>query len=412
MTGLRPTRRRVLAALGSVGVGTGALAAVPPRRVSASLTTYRWVLSLHRRDPPHAPELADLDPVVREAVRDAVAGEYASADPPAAVRRLFDVRRETYVRVDGTYYRLDPTLPVYEVWLEPVDAATATGAVTLDELEQCVDPDPRGFRTPPLARADDPARTYRLDPRLRDCIERHRFVKLGDGDYFRYHVAVDDPGAPYGMTAARVSAATVAGIDDPVADGDDALPETRAALRAATGEPLRRQSVPDGVRALARNYDYVRLDGHFYELDLGNPGTAPVRVGVSVTDARTREFDPAWIDLSVTNTGGTTLSLRTGPPAPFGVLHGETKRGETLPLWSPAYEESRFVGTHAGRVTGVAAVGRSTTLAPGETETTRYAVRRNPGRLDAGVYHVRDGFGVAHADGTTPYPYDLRIRVA
>ncbi|MFB6124152.1 MAG: hypothetical protein ABEJ78_11925, partial [Haloferacaceae archaeon] len=260
MTGLRPTRRRVLAALGAAGVGAGALAAVPPRRISASLTTYRWVVSLHRRDPPAVPELTDLDPVVRRAVRDAVDGEYASADPPAAVRRLFSVHRETYVRVEDTYYRLDPTLPVYEVWLDPVDASVATGAVTLDELEQCADPDPRGFRTPPLERADDPSRTYHLDAKLRDCIDRHRYVELGDGDYYRYHVAVDDPGAPYTVTATQVSAATVAGIDAPVADGDDALPETRSVLRAATDGRLRRQSVPDGVRTLAANYEFVRLD--------------------------------------------------------------------------------------------------------------------------------------------------------
>ncbi|MFC6988529.1 hypothetical protein ACFQJD_07040 [Haloplanus sp. GCM10025708] len=411
MTGLRPTRRRVLAVLGACGVGAGGVAAVPPRRISASLTTYRWVLSLNRRDPPAVPELADLDPVVRRAVRDAVEGGYESAEPPTAVRRLFDVRRKTYVRVEGTYYRLDPTLPVYEVWLEPVDESTATGAVTLGELEQCADPDPRGFRTPPLERADDPARTYSLDPRLRDCIERHRFVRLGDGDYYRYHVDVDDPGSPYAITATEVSAATVAGIDAPVADGDDALPETRAALRAAADETLRRQSIPDGVRALAADFDYVSLGDRFYELDLGHPGAAPVRIDVAVTDARAREFDPAWLDLSVTNVGGETVTLQTGPPTPFGVLHGEADGGGDLPLWSPTYEESRFVGTHAGRVTGIAAAGVSTALTP-ETLTTRYAVRRNPGRLDAGVYRVSDGFGVRSDGEATPYPYDVRIRVA
>lgn len=412
MTELRLTRRRVLAALGGCGATAGTLAAVPPRRVSASIRTYRWVLSLRRRDPPNAPDVADLDPAAREAVRAAIDGRYESTDPPAPVRQLFSVHRETYVRDEGTFYRLDPSLPVSEIWLEPVDAAEATDALTLDELEHCVDPDPRGFRTPPLERADDPARTYHVDPRLRDCIERHPYVELGDGDTYRYHVAVDDPGAPYTITATRVSAATVAGIEGTVADGTDALPETREVLRAATEGTLRRQSVPDGVQALAAAYDHVRFGERFYELDLGHAGAAPLRIDVTVTDAESREFAPAWLALSVTNVGGETVELETGPPAPFGVLHGEATHGGDLPLWSPAYGESRHVGTQAGRVTGIAAVGLSTALEPGETRTTRYAVRRNPGRLDAGIYHVRDGFAVTSDRVETPYPYDLRIRVA
>jgi hypothetical protein len=171
------------------------------------------------------------------------------------------------------------------------------------------------------------------------------------------------------------------------------------------------------LRDLAAEYEYVRRDGRFYEVDLDHVGAAPIRVDVRATDAESREFDPAWLELSVTNTGNREVDVFTGPPAslaPFGILWATHVDGDgRILLWSQEYVEDRLIGTRAGRVTGVASAGVRVTLDPGETRLARYAIRRNPGRLDSGVYRGHDSFGVS-VDGENSkisYPYELDIRI-
>jgi hypothetical protein len=413
VTGLRLTRRRLLGSAAGVGAAVTGLWALPPRRVTATLSTPEWVLALRGRDVPDVPALADLSTDVRAPVRAAVEGGYESADPPDALKAFLDLDRETYVRVDGDYYRLDASLPVVEVWIEPVAASDAEDPVTLDEMERCMHPDPRGFRTPPLARADDPHRTYQLDPSVRSCIEKHPYLRFEDGDHFRYRTAVDDPGAPYTVTATRVSAATLANVEESVVDWADVPADAREVLAGATGRPVERESLPDSLRDVAAEYEFVRRENTFYEVDLDHPGEAPIRVDVRVTDAESREFDPARLELSVTNTGGRAVELLTGPPPPFGTLGGRRAGGdERLTLWTEEYVESRYVGTRAGRVTARLAVGLSVTLDPGETRRTRYQIRRDPGRLPAGTYRVDDGFGVRVGDGeSVTFPFTLALDV-
>lgn len=417
MTQLRPTRRRALASIGALGVGAGGLWAVQPRSVSVSLSTYEWVLSVVDRGPRSVPHVADLEPAARSAVQAALDGRYESTDPPAAVRRLFHVNSTTYVRTDGVYYRLDPTLPVYEVWLEPVSKAEAEDPITFDEFEQCTHPDPRGIVPPPRGRKDDPERLYFLSPRVRSCIQDHPYVELGDSNYYRYHIDVDDPGRPYTIEATHVSAKTVASIQGDVIEWIDVAPDARELLLPAERETLELQTIPEPLRDLAAEYEYVRRDGRFYEVDLDHAGAAPIRVEARVIDAESREFDPAWLELSVTNTGNREIELLTGPPAslaPFGILWGQhVDGGGRILLWSQAYVESSLIGTRAGRVTGVAGAGVGVTLNPGETRLARYAIRRNPSRLAPGVYRVRDGFGVSvdGAEDEMSYPYELHVRI-
>jgi hypothetical protein len=413
VTELRLTRRRLLGGVAGVGAAVGGLWALPPRRVTATLSTPEWVLTLRGRSVPEVPELADLEPDVRDPVRAAVEGGYESADPPDALKEFLDIDRETYVRVGGDYYRLDANLPVVEVWIEPVAASDAEEPVTLDEMEACTHPDPRGFQTPPLARADDPYRTYRLDAQTRSCIEAHPYLRLEDGEHFRYRIAVDDPGAPYTVAATRVSAATLAGVEGSVVEWEAVPADARELLSAASERRIERERVPDSLRAVAAESEFVRRGDTFYEVDLDHPGAAPVRVDVRVTDAESREFDPARLELSVTNTGGRAVELLTGPPPPFGTLGGRRAGGdERLALWTEEYVESRYVGTRAGRVTARLAVGLSVTLAPGETRRTRYQVRRNPGRLPAGTYRVDDGFGVRAGEGeSVSFPFRLTLEV-
>ena len=417
MTQLRLTRRRALASIGALGVGAGGVWAVPPRSVSASLSTYDWVLSVGDRGPRSVPHVADLDPAARSAVQAALDGRYESTDPPAAVRRLFHLRSTTYVRTDGVYYRLDPTFPIYEVWLEPVSKAEAEDPITFDELEQCTHPDPRGIVPPPRGRKDYPERLYYLSPRVRSCIQDHPYVELGDGNYYRYHIDIDDPGEPYSVEATRVSAKTVANIEGAVIEWADVAADARELLLAAERDTLERQTIPESLRELAAEYEYVRRDGRFYEVELDHAGAAPVRVETRVIDAESREFDPAWLELSVTNTGNREIELFTGPPAslaPFGILWGEhVDGGGRILLWSQAYVESSLIGTRAGRVTGVAGAGVGVTVAAGETRTARYAVRRNPSRLKRGVYRGQENFGVSVSDenGEMTYSYELEVRI-
>jgi hypothetical protein len=414
MTELRLTRRRTLGALVGVGLGVSGLWAVPPRRVSAATAVPEWVLSTRDQRRADVPDLTDLEPAVREAVRAAVDGGYESSDPPDALRKFLSLRRENYVRADDTYYRLDATLPVVEVWIEPVDESEATGAVTLDELEECIDPDPRYYTTPPLARKDDPRRTYRLDPAVRNCIDEHPYVEMDDGDVFRYRVAVDDPGEPYTVTATEVPVTAVANVEGPVVAWDDVPADARELLLAAREERVEREFVPDSLRSLADEYDWVRRDGRFYRIDLDRPGALPLRLDLRVTDAESREFDPARLELSVTNVGSEPVELSTGPPAPFGILGGRRVDGdERLTLWSPEYAESGYIGIRGGRIGGVAAVGLLVTLDPGETRGTEFQVRRNPGRLPAGTYLLEDGFGVRVGDDdeSVAYPFDVELRI-
>lgn len=120
----------------------------------------------------------------------------------------------------------------------------------------------------------------------------------------------------------------------------------------------------------------------------------------------------------MTNTGERAVDLTTGAPAslaPFGILGGQQVDGDgTITLWSPEYRADPLIGTLAGRITAVASAGVGVTLTPNETRTARYAIRRNSGRLERGIYRVRDEFRVEVTDSgdeTTTYPFVLDVSV-
>lgn len=408
MTGLRPTRRRVLAALGAGGAGVGGLYAVPPRRVAASLHRYDYTIGVRPAGPGGIDRVRALEEPVRGAVRAAVEGGYESSDPPdELLEYLRTPSRPTHVRSGESYYRLEPTLAVYRAWLEPVEASAAGNAVTFDEFEACYHPDPRGFVPPPMGSPSDPAARYHVDPRLRECIQRHPYVERG-GETFRYRLTVDDPGPPYRLEAEPVPARSLARVPEraTVVDWSDLDPSVRDVLLAADERTVVRDEVPEGLLRLAETADYVRRDGRFLEPVLGTPTGQPVAVSCEVADPVSREFDPAWLRLAVRNTGDVALDVSSQPPVPFGVLRVEDGDDDVV-LWSPAYGEHGHHYTVAGRVEdrNLGLVHEAATVGPGETLSVRYGVRRDPGRLSTGEYVGRIGFRVAESDGD-PGPYD------
>lgn len=428
MTGLRLTRRRLLGGLGAVGTGTGGLYVVPAREVSASVTTYEHVLQVHPAGRERADRPGALEPPVREAVRAAIDGGYETHDPSTGLRSYLEDPRETrYVETSDGYYRLDATLPVYVLWVERVPASEAEDPVTLDELEECIHPEDRMYVTPPTPPAGDPLRTYYLDENVRSCVRRHPYVEFENGDVVEYHLAVEDPGPPYTVEATPVSARAVADVseDASVVRWEDLGSAERELLADAEEKTLRRQSLPASVRGVARRYDHVHRDDEFLSVDLDRPGTWPLSVEVRIPDAETREFDPAWLELSVGNEGPEPLQVQAQPPVPFGTLWGESPEGSPggdLSLWSRSYAENGdaavFAGDAVDRSLGL--VVQRVRLSPGETLTRRYALRRNSGRLETGTYGFTSGFELGRpadsedenwAGDPVQYPVDLSVTV-
>lgn len=421
MTELRLTRRRILGAVGTLGVGAGGLSAVPPRQVSASVTTYEYVLRVRERGTGRADEVGSLEPAVRGPVRRAVEGEYATDDPPAALREYFDdspAGERPIIRYEGSFYRLSGTLPVYVVRLEPVDTASDADPMTVKELSECMSEDDGYLDRPPLEAEQRPVRQHHLDPQFRDCVDRNPYLERSGGVY-EWSITVDDPGPPYRIRAEQVPARDVADVSEGTVGQWETLPETaRTAIETAEGDgvsgsvpsvldwddALVTDSLPEAVVDAAERYDYVRRGDTFLSVKLTQASKLPLSVDVAVTDPEAREFDPAWLELSVTNHGEDSVTIKSGAPLPFGMLRAELAEADTsrtLRLWSRSYGDAGYDHVFAGRVEdhSFAAHVETSALSSGATATTRYAVRRNPGRLQTGEYHGLATFRVRRPDG-------------
>ncbi len=397
----------------------------PTYPVALDSSTFEYVLSM-RSLGPDVGELVtafgDLDGEARDPLETAMEDEqYGTDDPPPALREFFSRPEATprYVSDDDTYYELDADLPVFIVGFEEVSPETINEEpATIEEFVEAISDD-RGRRGAPVQELVEGGeyRTYRLDPKVASFVEENGYLETNE-TVGRIDIDTDDPGPPYEITANEVSAEVVhGGIVIELADAP-------FRIRDLVEEGIDRHrmgldTIPDALSDLVSSYDYVRVDDWFYEpvIEGTGPKHLPVELGAALLDDSIRPFDPARIELSITNTGKGKIGVFSGAPGPFGILRAESEDGR-LTLWSDAYAESDHVHTTGRSVSGANDIGIVTELDPGEIRTAVYEIGR--WGLAPGTYLVDDSVGieryVTDEDGESAvesrtFPYELRIEI-
>lgn len=413
--------------VGGIGLGGSTLLAggSPTYRVDLELSTFEYVLSMRSYGPDVGEvttRIADLEPDVRETVETAIEeGRVGIDDPSAALLTFFD-RPEALPRyvVDGdVHHGIGADLPVFVVRFEglppgDVDGEPATVAEYIEEIT-----DDRGRRGSPVHELGEGGeyRTYRLDPAVEAFVEDGGYLETREA-VGRITIDAEDPGSPYEITASETSAEAVHG--EVVLELADVSAAVRELLRAAIDRRrVGLDAVPDELADLVASYEYVRVDDWLYgpEIEETGPTHLPLAFEATLVDDSVRPFDPARIELSITNTADERIGVSSGAPGPFDVLRAESG-DDGVTLWSDAYAESDHVHTTAGRVRAVDDVGIVTELAPGETRTRAYEIGR--WRLALGTYTVDESVGIERyatdengnrRSESTTFPYELRIRI-
>ncbi|WP_101294277.1 hypothetical protein [Halegenticoccus soli] len=432
-------RRRFLAAVGTGAVSAGCLGRderkddVPPddTAFTASLdgvTTYRYLLDLSYGGSldVRAPHVTDLPAGARAAVESAIEeGRYEIDDPSDELRYAV---RTGYAAADDRIYGLDSTFPELVLTLDPVPRDAAAPGRTADVNGDVV----RRTRAVnevvgSLVRGKLEHRTTALDPKLRAFLSEYDFVRHSDG-CGKLTLSVDDPGPPYALRATPADESRIRG--GTVADLADLPPAARRAIRGAfetDGRRYRMHDLPAELEESVAAYDYVRIEGEYYEpyLFAARPESLPVRFEAALGDAAIAPDSPATLTRSVTNTGHVPVTLFCGAPPPFGVLSAKRRDGEGgVVLWSDRYETSDYVHPRDDGTVIVNSIGLGVPLLPGETMRRTYLLRADARNLAPGTYVVDDYFGVRRwgEDGgeretgrirdTGDYPYRLALTVA
>jgi len=125
-----------------------------------------------------------------------------------------------------------------------------------------------------------------------------------------------------------------------------------------------------------------------------------------------RPDDGAVFELTLANTSEETVSVFSGAPAPFGVLHAETDDGDARNrrlVWSETYVENGHVNV-SPRGLAVNSIGLDTDVDAGDAETETYEVGFAPGE-----YRIEETVDVSRepqvdGDGEV-YPYTVVLEV-
>ena len=349
-----------------------------------------------------APTVASLSDPERGAAEAALDGGYETDDLPDWLVAF--VAGTPYLRRDGGYYRLDNDLPKYTITAEATTEDAVDGPIAdAEAYEQAVTHD--GVReTPLLAHAREEGVTrLRLWPSFREFLATYDAVRFR-GELLAVSLTVDDDGAPYEVTAERVSPTAL--TDEPVYDATDASETVRA---AGGTSGVYAGDLPELLLDAVETHQYVYLDGTFYWAGLENRGELPVSVEAELVQPSMTGSEEPRLRLALVNEGDAEVSVFSGAPAPFGVLRVAAVEGEAQSLlWTDAYRENTHVGTRGRSVTAVADIGLTTPLAAGATLERTFTVVDG---LAPGTYVVRGDVGIELPDdegGTLPYRVYLR----
>lgn len=350
------------------------------------------------------PALADRERDVADA---AIDGTYETDGTPDW---LVTFLSETpHVERGGTYYRLDHTLPTYAITAEAVPEDEVSGEIaTFEAYREAVTHDGAimtGLMR--MAREEGGVEFTSLWPSLRSFLDRYDAVRF-HGEVLDFSLSVDDPGAPYAVTATEVTMADVAGRS--VWDASEESAAIREVVRAAGAESgvYAFDDPPEGLLEGLDSHDHVYLDGTFYTTYVEKREPLPV----SMTAAFEGDGSAARIRLTLRNEDDGTVQVMCGAPRPFGVVRfrpaGDAETSHLL--WSDAYEESDHVHTDGRDVVAVNSIGLTANV-PAGGEVSR-AFSFDWDSIPSGEYTVEDdlGIGVADGDGGT-FPFRVVFRV-
>jgi hypothetical protein len=410
---LQRSRRSLLALGAALGTGsllsgcTGRTAGPVGRSISVerveTLTNAIELTDLGPTPRRSVRTVGELDAREREAVDAAIEDGYETTDPPAWLLTFLEDTR--YVRRDGHYYRLETTVPQTRITAEAVSPGSVDGPVA-DEDTYSRAAISEGGDAAVLGDAREGGVTLLyVWPDLRAFLERYDAAYYR-GDLLEFTVTVEDPGAPYTVTAERATLAAVAG--GPVWDATAASGAVREHLReaAATDGAYWFDDSPGGLLERLTANEYVYLDGRFHGATVVESGSLPVTFTASVPS----ESAFAQLRFAVRNESDSEVGVSSGAPPPFGVL-GVTPLGSDRPhrtLWTEAYARSDHVAVRGREVVGVEDIGLSTPVAPGESVERTYTV---VGDLSAGAYVVAETLGIVTGDSYRPLPFRVVFRL-
>lgn len=338
----------------------------------------------------------------REILENALDSGYETDDPETWLVK-FATGTPTF-RKEGRYYRLENTFPTYTVTAKSVEEDFDGDVATDEEYEAAVTHDGRvtsGLMR--IARREGYELSY-LWPDLREFLSAYDAVRYR-GDVLAFSLSVEDSGAPYEITARRVSPTDL--VDESIWDVTNASTDLRSTVRRA-GEREGLYALddpPDGLLEGLDSHEYVYLDGTFYTTYVEKRGPLPVSLSATIPDA-TLDASGAAIRLELRNESDREIGVMSGAPPPFGVLRFRpVAGGETSHLlWTDAYEESGHVHVDGHEVGSVNSIGLSSSVAPGDTLGRTFVVEQTD--LPAGAYVVEDNVEVSKpdgVDGTFPY---------
>ncbi len=406
-------RRRFLAALGgSASLGLGGLLAYrasDTRSLSVpSVETYDAAFSLnhHGSHDRRVEPFESLDRDERRVVEAAVDGGYETDDPPSWLSDFRD--RTDYVRDAGVPYRLSDDFPRVVVTADrytgdPGELSVASS----DQFGRSVARYAQDDQFLAKARAGSAVdRAPRR--RLLAFFETYDAVRVG-GSIYRFSVTQRDPGAPYTLSAERVSREA---LRDARTVALSELPgSVRERVREAIdGEEHREYGLLDPSRDVVsklRTASALRVDGKSYGVDAWTLDHLPLSVSATVTEGGIGFKDPGRVALAVENTGSGPIELYGGSNGPFGSLRYRPVDGGRERFLYSTTDGSSSIWPSTSSYRG----GSDDAIAAGEVQRVEFELGGDPVGVPPGRHFVHGSLNASsdHLGGDFPFRVELEI---